>query len=103
MTGTGGNTNRTEAAQNLEAARARISGAATRAEAAPAAKDASPIPAAALTPGTPAAPVRGTLSERARGHYRTLSKARRDGDWARFGAELKALGRVIEEMNRAAR
>lgn len=95
--------NKIEMAENLEDALAQIFGDGTRTEAASAAKDASSIPAAALTPGTPAAPVRGTLSERARGHYRTLSKARRDGDWARFGAELKALGRVIEEMNRAAR
>ncbi|MCH8077696.1 MAG: UPF0182 family protein, partial [SAR324 cluster bacterium] len=95
--------NKIEMAENLEDALAQIFGDGTRTEAASAAKDASSIPAAALIPGTPAAPVRGTLSERARGHYRTLSKARRDGDWARFGAELKALGRVIEEMNRAAR
>ncbi|MEE8433334.1 MAG: UPF0182 family protein, partial [bacterium] len=98
-------------AENLEDALAKIFGGGTRPQVASTAKpalpgtarDAATVSATARVPGTPAAPATGTLSQRARSHYQALDKARRDGDWARFGAELKALGRVIEQMNRAAR
>ena len=89
-------------AETLDKALEKIFGSGTRAIAS-VPQDASSISATARISGTPAAAATGSLSQRARSHYQTLDQARRDGDWTRFGVELKALGRVIEEMNRAAK
>jgi len=43
-------------------------------------------------PGTPAA--------RARRHYQALREAAAQGDWARFGRELEALGEALDEAGR---
>jgi uncharacterized membrane protein (UPF0182 family) len=40
------------------------------------------------------------LAAEAKDHYEKAQQARRDGDWARFGEELKRLGEVIDRMNR---
>jgi uncharacterized membrane protein (UPF0182 family) len=38
------------------------------------------------------------LAARAREHYALALKARRDGDWARYGEEINRLGEVLERM-----
>jgi uncharacterized membrane protein (UPF0182 family) len=43
-------------------------------------------------------PVEG-LAAQASEHFEKAQQARRDGDWARFGEELKKLGEVIDQMN----
>jgi uncharacterized protein len=41
-----------------------------------------------------------TLATRAQGHYDQAIKAQRDGDWARYGEELKKLGTVLDQMRK---
>ncbi|MFN0123083.1 MAG: UPF0182 family protein, partial [Blastocatellia bacterium] len=59
-------------------------------------------PAAAPAPGaTPAVtPPAGAqdLATRARGHYERAVQAQREGDWARYGEEIKQLGVALEQM-----
>jgi uncharacterized membrane protein (UPF0182 family) len=40
------------------------------------------------------------LAARARGHYERAVEAQRNGDWAKYGEELKQLGDVLAQMNR---
>jgi uncharacterized protein len=47
--------------------------------------------------GTPTEELRALLSE-ARQHYQAAILAQREGDWARYGEELKRLGDVLERM-----
>jgi uncharacterized membrane protein (UPF0182 family) len=42
-------------------------------------------------------------AQRAARQYRALSEAARSGDWARFGRELEALGKTLEELSRPPR
>ena len=42
--------------------------------------------------------VQGASAGRAMEHYRRLMKASRDGNWTRFGQELDALGKVLQEL-----
>jgi uncharacterized membrane protein (UPF0182 family) len=46
-----------------------------------------------------AAPETQRLSSQARSHYDRMLQAQREGDWARFGEELKQLGAVIERLS----
>jgi len=39
------------------------------------------------------------LSSQAKSHYDRMLQAQREGDWARFGEELKQLGAVIERLS----
>jgi uncharacterized protein len=41
-----------------------------------------------------------TLAARAQAHYDQAIKAQRDGDWARYGDELKKLGAVLDQMRK---
>jgi uncharacterized membrane protein (UPF0182 family) len=41
-----------------------------------------------------------TLAARAQTHYDQAIKAQRDGDWARYGEELKKLGAIIDQMRK---
>ena len=43
--------------------------------------------------------VLGGGKSRAMAHYQRLLKASKEGNWARFGRELQALGKVLQEMN----
>lgn len=54
---------------------------------------------ATTTPASPAAGENQTLAERARGHYERALQAQREGDWARYGEELKRLGETLEQMS----
>jgi uncharacterized membrane protein (UPF0182 family) len=40
------------------------------------------------------------LAEQAKQHYDRAIQAQRDGDWARYGEELKRLGAVLEQMSK---
>lgn len=42
----------------------------------------------------------GSLASQAKTHYDRAIQAQRDGDWARYGEELKQLGAVLEQMNK---
>ncbi len=61
---------------------------------------------AALTPGetmAAAPPVganAGNLTAQAKQHYDRAMQAQREGDWARYGEEIKRLGSVIEQMSK---
>jgi uncharacterized membrane protein (UPF0182 family) len=50
-------------------------------------------------PSQRAAPV-GNLAEQAKQHYDRAIQAQRDGDWARYGEEIKQLGAVLEQMSK---
>jgi len=60
----------------------------------------------AQTPTSPAAgplPVQGdvqSLAAQARQHYERAVQAQREGDWARYGEEIKRLGAVLEQMTK---
>jgi uncharacterized protein len=41
-----------------------------------------------------------TLAARAQTHYDQAIKAQRDGDWARYGEELKKLGAILDQMRK---
>ncbi|MEE8394705.1 MAG: UPF0182 family protein, partial [bacterium] len=81
---------------DLEDALARIFGT----DSGPAATASASLSATAgQAPAGPPAGVGQTSPERkALGHYRDLLKASREGDWARFGRDLNALGRVLQDL-----
>jgi uncharacterized membrane protein (UPF0182 family) len=54
------------------------------------AQEGAPAPARDLT----------SLAIRARETYTRALQAQREGDWARYGEEIEALGALIEEMAR---
>jgi uncharacterized protein len=53
---------------------------------------------------TPAAPQTAApganLAEQAKQHYERAMQAQREGDWARYGDEIKKLGAVIDQMSK---
>jgi uncharacterized membrane protein (UPF0182 family) len=54
-------------------------------------------------PGEPPATSQATaasLAEQAKQHYDRAVKAQREGDWARYGEEIKQLGAVIDKMSK---
>jgi uncharacterized membrane protein (UPF0182 family) len=67
---------------------------------------AAPAGAPTVTPaqptaatGTPAAAGdMAALAQQARDHYQRALQAQREGDWARYGDEIKKLGEVLERM-----
>jgi uncharacterized membrane protein (UPF0182 family) len=66
------------------------------------ASGATPLEAStAAAPGSAAASSDlATLAARAQAHYDQAIKAQRDGDWARYGEELKKLGAVLDQMRK---
>ncbi|HKQ78577.1 MAG TPA: UPF0182 family protein [Blastocatellia bacterium] len=82
----------------LEASLARLFGEA------PAGAIKSPIPDAkpgeAPTPIQPVAPAAAKLAEQLKQHYDRAMQAQREGDWARYGEEIKRLGAVIDQMSK---
>ena len=83
--------------ETLEASLARVFGGAP--PPAPAPEEALAQAAPPPPPATPGAP--GGLAAQARGHYDRAIQAQREGDWARYGDEIKRLGAVLEQMSRA--
>jgi uncharacterized membrane protein (UPF0182 family) len=58
-----------------------------------------------VKPGDPSAPTppatdTSTLAAQARQHYDQAMQAQRDGDWARYGEEIKKLGTVLEQLSK---
>ncbi len=47
-----------------------------------------------------AVPASGDLIQQAKAAYDRAVQAQRQGDWAKYGAELKRLGAIIDELNR---
>jgi uncharacterized protein len=63
----------------------------------------SPIPEAkpGETPApTQAAPPPANLADQLKQHYDRAMQAQREGDWARYGEEIKRLGAVIDQMSK---
>ena len=62
-------------------------------------RPAEPEPAAAAT--APPAPQVSNLLQEARSAYDRAIQAQRQGDWARYGEEIRKLGKILEDLNRA--
>ncbi len=87
--------NRIAMEPTLEASLARIFGDAPTAS--PKTEATAPQPGETLASAQPAAaPV--NLAEQAKQQYDRAIQAQRDGDWARYGEEIKRLGATIEQM-----
>jgi uncharacterized protein len=80
----------------LDAALARLFGAAARPQQAPAVTPTA-VPAAPGAP-SPAPTIVDALATEARDHYERALAAQRAGDWAKYGEEIKALGQTLEKM-----
>jgi hypothetical protein len=89
--------NRIAMEPTLEAALARIFGETPAGDIKPPTPEAKPgeMPAQPL----PAIPV-ANLAEQAKQHYDRAIQAQREGDWARYGEEIKRLGAVLEQMSK---
>ena len=91
--------------ETLDAAIARIFRGPARAHVPPAGSGA-PGPAAAPAgpspaPGAPAAVESlDALATRAREHYQRALQAQREGDWARYGEEIRRLGEALDQMGK---
>jgi uncharacterized membrane protein (UPF0182 family) len=63
-----------------------------------------PEPSESKPGETPAAPQAAApaanLAEQAKQHYERAMQAQREGDWARYGEEIKRLGAVIDQMSK---
>ena len=81
--------------ESLDAAIARIFRGGAGRPAAPVAASA-PAGTSAATPS--AAESIDALAARAREHYQRALQAQREGDWARYGEEIKKLGDVLDQM-----
>jgi uncharacterized membrane protein (UPF0182 family) len=86
--------NRIAMEESLDASLSKIFGTL-----APKPAEGQPAPKPAETPadatGASASP---DLAAEARGHYERAIEAQRQGDWARYGEEIKKLGEVLERM-----
>jgi uncharacterized membrane protein (UPF0182 family) len=81
----------------LEASLARLFGEAPSGDLKPATSE--PKPGETPTPAQPMAPA-ANLAEQAKQHYDRAMQAQREGDWARYGEEVKRLGAVIDQMSK---
>lgn len=82
--------------ETLEASLARIFGNA------PPTPTAQPSAEGKQTAALPEQPPQasGSLATQAKQHYDRAIQAQREGDWARYGEELKRLGAVLEQMSK---
>jgi uncharacterized membrane protein (UPF0182 family) len=85
--------------ETLDAAIARIFRGATAAPSAAAARPPAPAPVTAAAP-VPAGESLEALATRAREHYQRALQAQREGDWARYGEEIRRLGEVLDQMGK---
>jgi uncharacterized protein len=100
--------NRIAMEPTLEASLARIFGSALSPDPAPATPGAEGTPEQASQPGQPGATLAATqpatgaqsLAAQARQHYDRALQAQREGDWTRYGEEIKRLGAALEQMSR---
>jgi uncharacterized membrane protein (UPF0182 family) len=63
--------------------------------------DVGPLPEPTPPASEDANETLNALAAEAKTHYDNAQKAQRDGDWAEYGDEMKALGEVIERMDAA--
>jgi hypothetical protein len=89
--------NRIAMEPTLEASLARIFGDAPAASPKPDAT--APQPGETLASAQPAATT-VNLAEQAKQQYDRAIQAQRDGDWARYGEEIKRLGATIDQMSK---
>jgi len=82
--------------ETLETSLARIFG---NAPATPTQTPTAGTPQTSALPAQPS-PTSDSLPAQARQHYDRAIQAQRDGDWARYGEELKRLGAVLEQMQK---
>jgi uncharacterized membrane protein (UPF0182 family) len=87
----------------LEAAIGRIFQGTARGPVAPTqapagARPAAPAAAQAGAPAPVTAASLDALAARAREHYQRAVQAQREGDWARYGEEIRLLGEVLDQM-----
>ena len=82
--------------ETLEASLARIFGNA------PATPTQTPAPGTPQTSALPTQPPQtsDSLATQAKQHYDRAIQAQREGDWARYGEEIKRLGAVLEQMSK---
>jgi len=80
---------------DLEDALERIFGEAPPLDVTPTSIGSGQAPQVLAPPAIDAAP--GTPAARARQHYDAMREAAAQGDWARFGREMEALGKALEE------
>ncbi len=91
--------NRIAMEETLDAALARIFGAATS-------PSAQASPAETLTSASPPKssaapnPEAQSLAAQAKQHFDRAIQAQREGDWARYGEEIKQLGAVLDQMSK---
>jgi uncharacterized membrane protein (UPF0182 family) len=96
--------NRIAMEETLEASLARIFGSSPP-PVTPAAADLQQAlqpgatPAAGPSAGQPATSAQ-SLAAQAKQHYDRALQAQREGDWARYGEEIKRLGAVLEQMSK---
>jgi len=81
--------------ETLEASIARIFGSE-----APAPPEARQAAAAATTAGATESAAKPDLALQAKEAFERAIAAQRDGDWARYGEELKKLGSILQELSR---
>ncbi|MDQ3012302.1 MAG: UPF0182 family protein, partial [Acidobacteriota bacterium] len=87
--------------ETLEAGLARIFGSGTPAKQSSTGETlASASQPGAPPPATPASSDTQGLAAQAKQHYDRAIQAQRDGDWARYGEEIKRLGTVIEQISK---
>jgi uncharacterized membrane protein (UPF0182 family) len=82
----------------LEASLARLFGEAPAGDLKPPSSESKPGETLATTP-QPTAPA-VNLAEQAKQHYDRAIQAQREGDWSRYGDEIKRLGSVIDQMSK---
>lgn len=87
--------NRIAMEPTLDASLARVFGNAPPTGASPSGETLTAIPKSGAQQSTEAI----ELAAQARLHYERMIQAQREGDWARFGEELKQLGSVIERLS----
>jgi hypothetical protein len=94
--------NRIVMEKTLEAGLARLFGGAAPAQ--PPAEtetrgpSGAPAPASTTSPAAGSSPELSSLAAEARTHYDRAVQAQRQGDWAKYGEELRQLGQVLEKM-----
>jgi uncharacterized membrane protein (UPF0182 family) len=90
--------NRIAMEPTLEASLARIFGTASFA-AAVLAQTPQQTSSLGETPGAQSAAVVQSLAAQGKQHYERALQAQREGDWARYGEEIKGLGAVLEQLS----
>jgi len=86
--------------ETLEAGLARIFGSGTPAKQTPTGETPASASLSGKPPAAPASSDAQGLAAQAKQHYDRAIQAQRDGDWARYGDEIKQLGAVIEQMSK---